>query len=130
MANVLIVDDDSDIADASQGLLEAAGHRVRVGHTGNEGLARLSEAPLPDCLLLDVDMPGLSGPGMAHEMLLHDAGEEKIPILLVSGGHDLPEVAARMGTPYFLTKACTDYGEALLKLLDRALAERQPPASA
>jgi hypothetical protein len=30
-------------------------------------------------------MPVLSGPEMAHRMLLHDAGEEKIPILLVSG---------------------------------------------
>jgi FixJ family two-component response regulator len=130
MANVLIVDDDFDIAEASKELLESAGHQIGVGHSGEEGLASLSGAALPDCLLLDVDMPVLNGPGMAHEMLLHDAGEEKIPILLVSGRNDLPAVAARMGTPYFLKKASTDYGEVLLRILDRALSERHAPASA
>jgi FixJ family two-component response regulator len=80
--------------------------------------------------LLDVDMPVLDGPGMAHQMLLHNAGEERIPILLVSGRSDLPEIAARMGTPYFLAKARPDYLEALLGLLDRALRERLAPAAA
>ena len=130
MATVLIVDDDLDIADSSRDLLEADGHEVRIAHDGEQGLVSLAAAPLPDCVLLDVDMPLLDGPGMAHQMLLHDAGEEKIPILLVSGRRDLPDVAARMGTPYFLAKASADYGDVLLELLARALRERRPPASA
>jgi CheY-like chemotaxis protein len=130
MANVLIVDDDYDIAEASKDLLESAGHLVRVGHGGQEGLASLDASPLPDCVLLDVDMPVLNGPEMAHQMLLHDAGEEKIPIVLVSGRRDLPALAARMGTPYFLVKACDDYGELLLTLLGRAVSERRAPTSA
>lgn len=130
MANVLIVDDDYDMAEASKELLESAGHRVRVGHGGQDGLVSLSAAPLPDCVLLDVDMPVLNGPGMAHEMLLHDAGEEKIPIVLVSGRRDLPDLAARMGTPYFLVKASPDYGDVLLGILGRALNERRAPTSA
>jgi FixJ family two-component response regulator len=129
MANVLIVDDDFDVADASRELLESAGHCVRIGHNGKEGLASLSAA-FPDCLLLDVEMPVMNGPGMVHEMQLHDAGEEKIPIVLVSGRNDLPAVAARMGTPYFLAKGSTNYGEVLLKLLERAIFERRAPASA
>jgi hypothetical protein len=32
---------------------------------------------------------------MAHKMLLHDAGEEKVPIILMSGRDDLPEVVGR-----------------------------------
>jgi CheY-like chemotaxis protein len=130
MANVLIVDDDLDTVDLSRDILESAGHRIRTGHTGEEGLKSLDSAPLPDCVVLDVDMPVLSGPGMAHEMLLHDAGEEKIPILLVSGRRDLAEIAARMGTPYFLTKASSHYGKDLLEILARALRERQGPATA
>jgi CheY-like chemotaxis protein len=130
MANILIVDDDLDIAELSKQVLESAGHHIRVGHSGEEGLKSLDRARLPDCLLLDVDMPGLDGPGMAHEMLVHDAGEEKIPILLVSGRTDLAAVAARMGTPYFLTKGRDDYVDVLLEILARALSERQPPASA
>jgi FixJ family two-component response regulator len=85
---------------------------------------------LPDGVLLDADMPVLNGPEMAHRMLLHDAGEEKIPIVLVSGRSDLPAVAGRMGTPYFLRKATTDYAQTLIKMLDRALSERRAPAVA
>ena len=130
MAHVLIVDDDLDIAELSKELLESAGHLIRIGHNGEEGLASLSHAPLPDCVLLDVDMPLVNGPEMAHEMLLHDAGQEKIPILLVSGRDDLSAVAKRMGTPYFLKKASANYARVLLTILDRALTERHAPASA
>src|ERR1700690_268590 len=114
MANVLIVDDDPDTVELSAELLELAGHRVTTGSNGEEGLKSMDAGPLPDCVLLDVDMPVLSGPEMAHKMLVHDAGEEKIPILLVSGNTDLPAVAARMGTPYFLAKASPGYGKTLL----------------
>jgi FixJ family two-component response regulator len=130
MANVLIVDDDRDTLDLSKDLLESAGHRIRTGYNGEEGLKSLEAGPLPDCVLLDVDMPLLGGPDMAHEMLLLDAGRERIPILLVSGRADLAAVAARMGTPYFLGKGTRDYGEVLLTILARALSERHAPASA
>jgi CheY-like chemotaxis protein len=130
MANILIVDDDLDIVDVSKELLESAGYGIRVGHNGAEGMASLSGAPLPDCVLLDVDMPVLDGEGMAHQMLLHDAGEEKIPILLVSGRSDLRAVAARVGTPYFITKASAGYAEVLVKTIERALAERRAPTHA
>ena len=40
MANILIVDDDVDMVDASKELLESVGHCVRTGHSGEEGLAR------------------------------------------------------------------------------------------
>jgi CheY-like chemotaxis protein len=130
MANVLIVDDDLDIAELSKELLESAGHFVHVEHNGQEGLISLSSGKLPDCVLLDVDMPLVNGPEMAHQMLLHDAGQDRIPILLVSGRDDLPDVATRMGTPYFLKKANADYASVLLTILDRALTERRPPACA
>lgn len=130
MANVLIVDDQPDMVELSGELLQSAGHHVRTGSNGEEGLKSLDSEPLPDCVLLDVDMPVLSGPEMVHRMLLHDAGEERIPILLISGRDDLAAVAKRVGTPYFLAKATPDYGTALLKLLDRALVERRAPAAA
>jgi CheY-like chemotaxis protein len=128
MAHLLLVDDDSDLVEAFAEVLRAEGHEVRTARTGEEGLQALRAAPLPDVVVLDVEMPVLGGPGMAHQMLLHDAGEEKIPILLVSGSNSLPEIAGRMGTPYFLRKPC---GVAqLLDILDRALRERSAPSSA
>jgi DNA-binding NtrC family response regulator len=123
-----LVDDDNDLVEAFAELLRAEGHEVRTARTGEEGLKALRVAPLPDAVVLDVDMPVLGGPGMAHRMLLHDAGEERIPILLVSGSEGLPQIAARMGTPYFLRKPC-NIGQ-FLHTLDRALRERSAPSSA
>jgi CheY-like chemotaxis protein len=130
MASILIVDDDLDTADVSKELLESAGYRIRVGHNGEEGMASLSRAPLPDCVLLDLDMPVLNGEGMAHQMGLHDGGEEQIPILLVSGRNDLRAVAARIGTPYFISKASAGYAEVLIQTIERALVERRAPTRA
>ena len=127
-AHLLIVDDDNDLVDALGELLRAKGHVVDTAGTGEEGLLVLRSASLPDVLILDVDMPILGGPGMAHQMLVHDAGEEKIPIILVSGNHDLPQIAKRMGTPYFLAKPCGI--DAVIHLLDRAISERRAPSSA
>lgn len=128
MAHLLLVDDDGDIVEALAELLRVEGHEVRTACNGEQGLQALHAAPLPDVVVLDVDMPVMSGPGMAHQMLLHDAGEEKIPVMLVSGRADLPQIAARMGTPYFVAKGSTF--EKFLYMLDRALRERLAPSSA
>ncbi len=128
MANLLLVDDDNDLVEALGDLLRAQEHVVHTASTGEEGLLVLRSDSLPDALVLDVDMPVLGGPGMAHKMMLHDAGEEGIPIILVSGNHELPAIAKEMGTPYFLAKPCGI--DTFLKLLDRALSERRAPLSA
>jgi len=128
VAHLLLVDDDNDLVEALGDLLRMQGHEVRTASTGEEGLDVLRAAPLPDALVLDVDMPVLGGPGMAHKMLLHNCGEENIPILLMSARPDLPEIAERMGTPYFLAKPGSV--AAILQLLDRALRERTAPTSA
>jgi CheY-like chemotaxis protein len=129
MAHLLLVDDDGDVVEAFADHLRAEGYEVRTARTGEEGLEALRAARLPDVVVLDVDMPVLGGPGMAHQMLLHDPGEEKIPILLMSGRDDLQQIAGRMGTPYFLKKA-GDIGGNLLEVLARALRERDAPSSA
>jgi CheY-like chemotaxis protein len=128
MGHLLLVDDDNDLVDVFGALLRSEGHDVRTACSGKEGLNMLRAAPLPDVIVLDVDMPVLDGPGMAHQMLLHDAGEEKIPVILVSGRSDLAQIARRMGTTYFLQKP-TDF-EMFLSVLGRALRERLAPTSA
>jgi DNA-binding NtrC family response regulator len=127
-AHVLIVDDDVDLVDSITDFLKVEGYAVHSAHTGEEGLSSLRSASLPDAILLDVDMPVLGGPGMAHKMLLHDAGEESIPIVLYSGRSDLPAIASKMGTPYSIGKPFTL--DALLSLLGRAISERVAPLSA
>ena len=128
MAKLLVVDDDFDIVELMTEVLETQGHAVRSARTGEEGLRVLRAAPHPDAILLDVDMPVLGGPGMAHKMLLHDAGEEDIPIILCSARSDLRSLASEMGTPYWLTKPFEL--DKLLSVLKRAVRDRVAPASA
>ncbi len=125
MADILIVDDDIDLANTvSDILVLAGGHEVRMANDGHEGLAQV-DARFPDLIILDIEMPQLDGPGMAYAMLVQNCGRQKIPILLVSGYLDLQRVAARVGTPYALAKPCTP--EVLLAMVDRVLTERRPP---
>ena len=125
MADLLIVDDDLDSAQALADILQTESHEVRVGYDGNEGL-RLARERHPDIALLDVEMPHLNGPGMALEMFIHNMGLEKIPVVLLSGIGNLPEIAASVGTPYFLSKPYRY--ERLLTIVDRALLERIAPS--
>jgi DNA-binding NtrC family response regulator len=124
MARLLIVDDDKDVAALLADELYARGHDVRLGHDGAEGL-RLVAEERPDVVLLDVEMPVLSGPQMAALMALRDRGDESVPIILLSGVVDFGRVVAQVGTPYFLQKPYTM--ESLVALVERALAERTPP---
>jgi CheY-like chemotaxis protein len=124
MANILVVDDDVHVMKAEAQLLTLAGHQVLKARTGQEGLEVLKREPMPDCIVLDVEMPVMSGPEMAYAMLLHDAGQELIPILLVSGRSDLATVAARIGTRYFLSKGDVDYSGRLIGLVATILKER------
>jgi CheY-like chemotaxis protein len=124
MADVLIVDDNEDLAALVAMILEGYGHGVRIAHDGAAGMEALAEG-LPDLLVLDVDMPVLDGPGMAYRMLVEDCGRELIPIVLLSGTMDLVQVARRIGTPYVLAKPCEP--DRLLRVIDRAIAERTAP---
>jgi DNA-binding NtrC family response regulator len=124
MADLLVVDDDLDLADMYSDILSWKGHAVRLARNGEEGLAQIRKA-FPDLILCDVEMPLLTGPEMAYRMFLRDAGQEKIPILLTSGVRDLWSVAEQVGTPYFLAKPFTV--ERLLAMVERALTERTAP---
>lgn len=122
MPDILLVDDDADFVELLSELLRIEGHRVRTARNGREGLERLAERR-SDVVLLDVEMPVLGGPGMVDAIRVRDRGLEKIPVVLTSGVEDLREVAAQVGTPYFLGKPYAV--EALLALIERALAERR-----
>jgi CheY-like chemotaxis protein len=125
MADVVIVDDDESIAEAVAEIMISLGHTARLGENGAEGLRLLAER-LPDLLFLDVEMPLLTGPEMAHRMLIEDAGRERIPIVLLSGAANLKRIAKLVGTPYVLAKPCTLVE--LVATANRALAERLAPA--
>ena len=124
MADLILVDDTEDVRDVLCELLTMEGHEVRVGHDAYDGI-RLLEERLPDVALLDVEMPGLSGPEMAYRMFVYDLGRERIPVVFLSGVVDLPQIASRVGTRYFLPKPFSVV--ALRQVLAKALRERAAP---
>lgn len=127
MADVLIVEDDEDLSELIAMLLEAAGHRARRAADGRAGLREV-EARLPDVVLLDVEMPYLSGPEMAHRMHVEDSGKERVPIILLSAVVGLEAIAANVGTPYFLPKPCDS--DRLVEMIARAQREHRAPVPA
>ncbi len=124
MPNILLVEDDKDLAWTLEQLLCVDGYEVRVVSNGEEALRFLVQK-LPDLVITDIEMPILDGEGLAYRMIIEDCGKEKIPIVIVSGFPELGNVAKRIGTPYFISKPYNL--ESLLTLINRALVERIPP---
>ncbi len=123
---VLVVEDDDDVRFLIEMFLANDGYEVRTARNGEMGLALLADlSDLPDLIVLDVEMPVLSGPGMSARLLVENAGRESIPIVLVSGAVDLSAIAKRIGTPYMLAKPFDP--KRLLGLVARAAEERRPP---
>ena len=66
-ATILVVDDDADTREMLQSVLEAAGARVRVAASADDGLAAALELA-PDALVSDIAMPGQDGYALLRHM--------------------------------------------------------------
>jgi PAS domain S-box-containing protein len=60
-ASILAVDDEPDTLELYQVLLSQMGHRVSIAASGYEALRILEQFPLPDLVLMDIQMPVMSG---------------------------------------------------------------------
>ena len=124
MTDLLVVDDDPDLSEILGDLLRGEGFEVRTARNGEEGIERVRNRH-PDLILLDVEMPRLTGPEMANRLSLGGGGAETIPIILLAGVTNLSSIAERVGTPYFLQKPY-DF-DAVLRVVSQALRERRAP---
>jgi CheY-like chemotaxis protein len=61
VVSILAVDDEPDTLDLYQAMLAQMGHKVSVAATGYEALRILEQFPLPDLVLMDVQMPVMNG---------------------------------------------------------------------
>ncbi len=112
-----VVDDDSSFRSAIAGLLAAAGYGVALYETSQQLLDR-RPTKLSDCILLDVQMPDLSG--LALQDRLSKLGN-RLPIVFLTGHADIPTSvrAIKAGAEDFLTKPVGK--EQLLETIRRAL---------
>jgi FixJ family two-component response regulator len=81
MPHVCIIDDDEAVRDSTRELLEAEGVQVS-DFTSCEDFLGSSAAPAADCLVLDVNLPGMSG--LALLQLLRERGDRR-PVMMVTG---------------------------------------------
>ncbi len=119
-ASVLVVDDDPDIAQLLEALLSDLGCRVRLASDAAGAIDEvLREAP--DLLLIDVQMPGLSG--NAAVFRLRSRGYRgRIVTLSATAASAAREAALRAGADHYLTKPLDI--EAFIGVMQRLLGER------
>ena len=122
---VFVIDDDLSIRESLKSLIRSAGLNVRTFASAQEFLA----SPRPDpasCLVLDVQLPGLSGLDLQQELAKIDV---QIPIIFITGYGDIPMSvrAMKAGALEFLTKPFRnqDLLDAIQQALGRDRAARQ-----
>jgi FixJ family two-component response regulator len=114
---ISVVDDDDSVRESLEGLLESMGYAVAAFASAETFLLSESLART-DCLILDVRMPGMSGPELQREL---SARRQAIPIVFITsyGYEDIrPSVLAGDKVKYLL-KPFTE--EALLTAIDTSI---------
>ena len=120
---VSVVDDDESIRESLPDLLEEMGYAARTFASAEEYL-NSGCVDQTACLILDIAMPGMSGPDL-HRVLV-DAGH-RMPVIYITANADeaiRPRMLA-LGATDCLSKPFTD--RALQDALDAALQSDTPP---
>lgn len=124
-AVVHVVDDDQAVRTALARLLRSRGYQVAL-HASAEAFLAGHDPEAHGCIVLDVAMPGLDGPGLQRR-LLHDG--DALPIVFLTGSTDVAICAAAMreGAVDFLTKPVdeAELARAVASALARDAARRQ-----
>jgi FixJ family two-component response regulator len=112
---VAIVDDDQSVREATESLLRSAGYNAETYASAEEFLNALPLSPA-DCLILDIALPGMSGPDLQRH--LNSTGRQ-LPIVFITAFEESAErrraTAVRLGARAFLKKpfGCNDLLEAV-----------------
>jgi FixJ family two-component response regulator len=120
-ALVFVVDDDMSIRESLRNLLRSAGLSVQTFSSAQEFLA-IQRPHAPSCLVLDVQLPGLSGLDLQQELA---KAHIQILIIFLTGHGDIPMSirAIKAGALEFLTKPFDD--EDLLEAIEQGIARDQ-----
>jgi FixJ family two-component response regulator len=114
---VFVVDDDVSIRESLEALLQKAGWCVETFDSALEFLTR-PPVFVPNCLVLDIALPGLNGLDLQKRMVVERPG---MPIIFITGQGDIPMTvqAMKTGAIEFLTKPYK--GDVLLQSIKSAV---------
>jgi RNA polymerase sigma factor (sigma-70 family) len=118
-AVVHIIDDDASFRNSTGRLLRACGYAVETYESAEQLLQRLPDDPPPGCILLDLKMPGVSGPELQTRL---NGMASTLPIIFLTGHADIPTTVhvIKAGADDLLTKPVDK--DALVGAIERALA--------
>ena len=116
---VAIVDDDLSVRKALSRLLSASSFRVQTFASAHDFMDSLPLG-LPDCLILDINMPGLSGLDL-HSYLRKT--QRSVPTIVITGfgDTDVRERCLASGVTAFFTKPLD--GSVLIRTLEATVAD-------
>ena len=112
-----VVDDDESIRESVPGLIEEFGYAARAFSSAEEFLSS-GAIDETSCLILDIAMPGMSGPELHLELKRRG---EKVPVIFITGQKDeaIRTRLLKQGAAGFLLKPFSD--TALLAAIKTAL---------
>ncbi len=115
---VYIIDDDQAMVESLSWIIGSIGLKVKT-HIRAQDFLEEYDSQQHGCLLLDVRMPGMSGPELQSR--LNDHGSPTLPIIFISGHGDVPLAVRVMkaGAIDFLTKPFND--QVLIESINKAL---------
>ena len=118
---ISVVDDDESPRESLEGLLASVGYAVEV-FSSAEAFLHSDALAKTDCLILDVSMPGMSGPELQREL---NRREVKIPTIFITAHRDdrvISRVIADGAVACLLKPFSVD---SVLEAINQALAEGQ-----
>jgi FixJ family two-component response regulator len=118
LPTVFVVDDDASVRKSLVRLLKSAGYRPESFASAEEFIDRWERDPVPGCVLLDIQMPGLDGLQLQQKLQTTTHG---IPIIFITGHGDIPlsVTAMKAGAVDFFPKPFND--EDLLRAIREAI---------
>lgn len=114
---ISVVDDDESVRKSLESLLKSMGNTVEK-FSSAEDFLNSEAAAKSDCLILDVRMPGMSGPELQRELKSRGSS---VPIIFITAHSDV-EVIARVMDDGAVDCLLKPFGEGpLLQAISRAL---------
>ncbi|HEV8617221.1 MAG TPA: response regulator [Methylomirabilota bacterium] len=117
--DIMIVDDEPEVAEVLAKSLNRQGHHTTVVHSGEEAL-RLLQGASPDALFLDVSMPGMNGLDVMAEVRRM---KPSLAVVVITGHATADEIedVKRLGAVDVIQKpsALTHYHRAIERLHDK-----------
>lgn len=100
---ILVVDDEESLVQLCRIILEAAGYQVRGAYNGRQALHLIAE-DLPDLVLLDVMMPGMSGIEVCRQIRAQHRDFPRIIMYTADDRHRTRLESLKAGANDVLTK--------------------------